>query len=974
MLGRRWIGASSLIALLVAAVTAYGQVAANVGEIWGIVTDPEGKPLPGVTVTVESVLIGKRTAVTDVDGRYRFPNLPPGRDYRVRFTLQGFQPVVREEVEVRVGVSTQVNAQMAPGAVGEVVVRGAAPVVDVKSTRVSTNLTRDVLQNVPSARDPWVMMEMAPGIIVDRANIGGSESGQQSDFTARGAPVEANQWTMDGITITDPAALGATPTYFDFDMFEELQITTGGADVEVFTGGVNLNIVTKRGGNRFSGGGRFYWTAQGLQASNVEDLLAQGRLISPATRGTRVGNTFDWGGNLGGPLVRDNLWFWAAYGRQDIDQLIPVAGDVDQHDRTILLNYNVKVNAQYGRHNAEFQFFLGDKKKFGRGAAADRPPETTYDQKGPSPFFKFMDDFFATDNLFLQIKFDYNLLYFQLIPKGGTNKPVIYDCRTGFCIWRNTYYWYDTERPTFDAALSATYYKSEFLGGNHEVKLGVTFRRARIESQSGFGNGFAYMYYDPTWEAGMGEAWFIRPNNNHDTVRRISLYAQDTYSLGRLTLVLGLRFDSQKNGLLEAFAPAHPMIPDILPAGRSEKASVPFTWNTLSPRLGFTLDVFGNSKTILKGAFALYPQQLGVDQVYALQPTQWREVDYAWLEDLNGNGVPDLNEIDFSEPLYVDHELGNPNKVNVAIDTDRFRPNKTLEVSLGVEQQVMQDLGVAVEAYYRRYFDFSRKYPWDPDSPPQPDPIYTQCWIPIGTIPPEFGGWTYYACNVPHPGGGLWTSWDDYWREAWGAELRFTKRMSHRWMLFGSATWNSTKEHFDSPDAYLALGTFTLAPDITPTNIPQTNDTEYATIGWKYSMADVWGNSRWQVKMGAVFQLPWGFNLGGTFLAREGFMIRSRYQVLLPRPYRGYGWGSRVDVLTDRRGERRYPTFWVVNARLEKVVDLARGRLFISIDGFNLTNNNMETRVNGRADQPTYLKILDLTAPRVFRLGLRYEF
>ena len=122
-----------------------------------------------------------------------------------------------------------------------------SPVVDPKRNAVSTTITNEELQNIPSARDPWVVLQTVPGIIVDRVNVGGSESGQQSNYIAKGADTGDNTWNLDGIPITDMNALGSTPTYYDFDMFQEMNVSTGGADVQASTPGVQLNFVLKSG-------------------------------------------------------------------------------------------------------------------------------------------------------------------------------------------------------------------------------------------------------------------------------------------------------------------------------------------------------------------------------------------------------------------------------------------------------------------------------------------------------------------------------------------------------------------------------------------------------------------------------------------------------------------------------------------------------------------------------------------------------
>ena len=217
------------------------------------------------------------------------------------------------------------NLMMEIGAIEEqVTVVAQTPTVDTKKTTVGANVDKEAMQSLPSARDPWVILQLAPSIMVDRENVGGNESGQQSGFIGKGdtsgARISGNQganniWAVDGIDVTDPAALGGSAGYYDFDMFEELQIQTGGAaDVTIQTGGIALNMVTRRGGNKTNLAGRFYLTDNYFQADNLtDDLKAQG-----VVNVNKIEHIKDFGFNVGGPIIKDKLWWWAAYGVQDI--------------------------------------------------------------------------------------------------------------------------------------------------------------------------------------------------------------------------------------------------------------------------------------------------------------------------------------------------------------------------------------------------------------------------------------------------------------------------------------------------------------------------------------------------------------------------------------------------------------------------------------------------------------------------------
>src|SRR5690606_10328290 len=196
-----------------------------------------------------------------------------------------------------------------------VTVSGMSPVVDTRSTTEKTTFDLEAMQSIPSARDPWVMLERTPSIAMDRINVGGSQSGQQSNYIARGNGTGNNKWSLDGVDITDMSATGASPLYYDFDMLQEMQVVTGGADASQQTGGVGINFVSRSGTNVFRGSGRLYNTNERFQADNVTDeLRAQG-----AGSGNPIQNINDYGFEIGGPILRDKLWYWGSYSKQKIE-------------------------------------------------------------------------------------------------------------------------------------------------------------------------------------------------------------------------------------------------------------------------------------------------------------------------------------------------------------------------------------------------------------------------------------------------------------------------------------------------------------------------------------------------------------------------------------------------------------------------------------------------------------------------------
>src|SRR5262249_3132330 len=162
---------------------------------------------------------------------------------------------------------------------------------------------------------PWVILQQTAGIAMDRENIGGNQSGQQSNYVSRGGNPTNNKWSLDGVDITDMSATGASPSYYDFDAFDEITITTGGVDVTQQTGGVGINLVTKSGSDRFRGSSRFYVTDESTESQNVTDALR----LQGATAGNPIQNIKDYGVEAGGPIKKGRAWIWGSIGRQTVD-------------------------------------------------------------------------------------------------------------------------------------------------------------------------------------------------------------------------------------------------------------------------------------------------------------------------------------------------------------------------------------------------------------------------------------------------------------------------------------------------------------------------------------------------------------------------------------------------------------------------------------------------------------------------------
>jgi hypothetical protein len=519
--------------LLVGAVPAMAQV--STGEIFGKATDGTGAMLPGVTVTLSGpALINPMVAVSSETGAYRFPRIPIGT-YEVSFELTGFKKYVRADIIIQAGFNAEVNTKLEISTVQETVtVTGESPVVDTKSTTIASSFTREALEKIPNARDPWVIVEQTPGMIMSGVNVGGNLSGQQTSFNAMGSGTN-QQWNINGAVISDIASGNSSPTYYDFDSFEEIQVTTAGADASQQGGGVQVNFITRSGSNAFTGYGRFYNTNDkcfgsfgNCQSINVtDDLRKQG-----VGGGNPVQDIRDMGAQLGGPIVKNKAWFWGAMSRQDVR--VGVVGFYDTAksgcqavannpnaqaadasyvnsftaikdclfgDVTTLKNNNARLQYQESTgQQSSFSYTYGDKFRGSRGCDAFHPLITCSQQTGPTVFYTGDHRWIVNNRLTIIAQYTHIHEDWFL----GFEDPSLVDIQAlqWVDIGGSTGYWdrskssasYHTIRPQDDGRADGNYFASNLLGADHSIKFGFSFRRSPVESLSTVGGGAVARY------------------------------------------------------------------------------------------------------------------------------------------------------------------------------------------------------------------------------------------------------------------------------------------------------------------------------------------------------------------------------------------------------------------------------------------------------------------------------------------------
>jgi hypothetical protein len=960
----RWTIALLAIALAAAPVLAqYGQ---STGGIQGRVTDESGGALPGVQVTVRGPGAPK-TVYTDARGEFRVTNLDPGT-YTLALTLAGFQTVNRENVAVNLGRNTELTIPMGLTRVeAAVTVTSEAPLLETKRVQTSTVVSQQELKSIPTARDPWIVLQSAPGVQVDRMNIAGSESGQQSNFLSHGTG--GGTFTVDGVNLTDMSALGASSGYYDFDMFQELQVITGGGDASIAGSGAHLNMVTKRGTNDLHGSARVFGVDERFESSNLPDEALE--QTTPVASGNRIETLQDYGAEAGGPIWRDHLWIWGSYGRSQIN-LVTAGG---ASDKTTLENLNGKLNWQIVPSNAMTGWWMhSDKIKFGRSAGPTRPQETTWDQTTPQNTWKVEDSQVFSSNVFASVQYNGINGNFTLDPEGG-NRQAFIDSEG---VWHNSYQIYAAPRPQRQGKGEVSvFFNTGSIG--HELKAGFGYLTTGARSHSVWpGNAVGDLAggtYGSLFDCEVPCAVITRQSNLVVDNEYWSGFLQDAITLDRFSINVGVRYDKQTGENAATVVPGNPSFPEILPAIDYPGSGQPFEWEDWQPRLGLTYALGANRSTVLKASYARYAEALGTGLIDNINPIgSVSYAYYAWNDD--GDNLVQVGEVDFSELLNSrGYDPGNPAAVSAVdnFDSDIHSP-LTDEILAGIDHELFPAFAVGATYTYRKFSDQLFRFR---TGLARGDYVFVR--DVTGTLPDG----TPYSSPVfrireglARPPGYTYTNRDDYDQTYHGVDLILTKRLSNRWMARGSFTYSWNKQNIGSGGC------------VDPTNrVPgQSGDGGNPETGYTaQTCADdvvagfrstgsgakdsVFLSNEWQFYLNAMYQLPLGFNVAGAFFGRQGYPINWFERVT------GLGDQETRDVAVSDLDDQRYDNVYNLDLRIEKVVPITQSaNLTVSADLFNVTNEDTVLQRFNRLGLSNTNDIKEIQSPRVWRFGLRLAF
>jgi Carboxypeptidase regulatory-like domain len=949
---------------LIVLATTHAQAQDFRGRINGTVTDNTGAVLPGVSVTATSpALIQPQLQVTGADGSYRFLALPPGV-YEIAFELAGFQNVKREGIRVVINQTLTVDQQLNVATLQETVtVTGESPIVDTSTTQMGTNFTKELLTEIPNARDIWAAMAQAPGMQMTSYDVGGSHTGTQTGFLTYGFSGQ-NQTKLEGIDTTE--GTGANAGYFDFGSFEEFQIGGAGSDASNFSGGASMSISVKSGGDRFTGSWYSDYESDATISDNVPDYLRtantrddNGYFAREALeRGNPIDRQYDINWNVGGPIWKQKAWFFTSWRLND-QYKFSLGSDLIERSK-LSNKYTLKGTFQLNRNNQAI-LFLNKREKLQetRGLGPNTPLSAAQYQSSRNYPWKGEWTSVLGSRAFLDVTYGNWYNFFPLRP---TRDFGLYDGPWGpgrietttsmlFDGGSNSSY-QDQKRYKPQVYISLAYFK-EGWGGSHDFKGGFDWKRDRRNLFND--QPFDIFYRDTNGRVNQVDLYNTPTSPINDVVYN-SFWISDTWKVTeRLTFNLGGRLELYKDGWEEQeFTPnGHPMLATwtdpvyrSFVAPRTIEARTVAKTTDFAPRAGFAYNLTGDNRTVLKVFYGLFNFNSADTLADRENPVGRAQLRYNFL-DPNGNRL-----------LDGPNELGSLNSTQggggfVRIDRNLQRPTAS-EVSVNLEREIVPALSGRVSYVYKNIRNL-----WGEIDAIR-TPAYTVPYTIVDRGPDNVTGTaddqrfdTFDRPPSSQIGSDrVYTNPPNNKADFNTVEVALNRRFQGKWMLLTSFgyTWLN-QVHGSSTTVSFGNGqTFSYRP----------SDLMFGDNGYETS-------TLWNYKIIGRYTMPFDIGFSGSWKVQSG----GNWGRSISVPFPGDGSRTvRVEPVTANRGE----TVQILDFRFDKTVRFGRfGRVTGMIDVFNLTNAGTVTEFRN-ATGATFKEVTELLDPRIVRFGFRFDF
>jgi hypothetical protein len=1023
-----------LLVLVVAAVPAV-SAGQGLGAIAGVARDASGAVLPGVTVEVASpALIEKiRTAVTDGSGQYRILSLPNGI-YSVTFTLPGFGTVKRDGIEVLANFTATANADLTVGAVTETVtVTGESPVVDVQSAATIRALTDQNFKEIPSGGTWTNLAGLIPAVNVSSVPDVGGTSGDPvaATLTAHGSTAADQNQMIDGIKIGNVLVGGArTNLSVSPLLFDEVNVTFAGQSAEFTTNGVQSNAIPKSGGNVFHGTALVNGSTNDFQSDNLTPRLRAMGLTSSNT----FKSLYDVNGALGGPILTDRLWFYGT-ARHNVNKAniaglyYPVDANAIQRqdDRSETAYSDIYFRDFTGRVTAA----LGSKQKvtfFGEyqpkcdctyQISGTKAPEASAITKWPIVLIQGSYTNVVTNRILIEAGVGYSdasyTIYpqlglpqaspndpFTILPNGmisSTNRPISIVEQGGGALALPPL----TYRSGGNGATSnsqddtlkqvASRATVSYTTGAHSFKVGMDDIYGYIIRRALNYNGFIQYRtrdYVPNQLTLYAPSAGIRSNGNG-----LGLFVQDRWTMNRMTINAGLRFDfmNEWNDPWSTSTSPSPWLPNRPVVNFGKIENVP-NWSDINPRLGFSYDLFGNGKTAIKASANRAVSQDVINMATNNNPGQTIATNTArnWTDN-DRDFVPDC---DLTNPLAQGPTLaGALNAVDTcgqnlnanfgsAVPATTYDPSilngwgvrpYNWEFSAGVQQEILPRLSASV-SYFRRiqgnftvtdnvlttasdYRQYSIVVPTDPRLPNSGETMRGLFDITPALVSANRNMVTF-AKNF----GNQYAHYD-------GVDVTLDARLRQLVLQGGVTVGQTMTDNCDLADNIPEM--FLGVPGVGPTAAGVWTPLEYCrqVSGWVP-----------QYKALGSYQLPWwGIRTSGTIQSIPGPMVQANViytgaQIVALNPHLGAfsaGAVGQASVGVFEPGNRYGDRLNQVDLRFTKIVRMGRSSLDLNLDLYNALNSDAIITQTSQYGT-TWLRPTSIIQARFLKFSARYDF
>ena len=935
-----------IILVLAAARTVMAQSA-----IAGIVKDTSGAVLPGVTVETSSPALIEKTkaAVTNAEGQYRIVDLRPGT-YKVTFTLTGFNTVVREGILLEANFTAPVNAELSVGAVAEsVTVTGVSPVVDVQTSQRRQVVSQELLESVPTGRNFVLMAGMTPAVTTGSFDVGGSSTmWVGGSLLVHGSVASDSRTMIDGMVVDTMFGNGQCSCVYDNEaQTQEVAVQVSGGAAEYQLSGVIVNRVPKTGGNRFSGETLGLFSNGSMQGDNVDDGLRARGITTPA----RLAQQYDVNYSLGGPILRDRLWFFASGRHWAYNNYVANVFNADGSQASAanhLKAFPVRLTWQLSNKNrltglVDRAYRTQDNYLLAANvvpAATERqvqPGETIAQLKWTSTI---------TSHLLLEVgtsRTQHNVVYsYQPEVTAATCETAFALCAPGTGYGSISHV--DTllgttsvapavgtgagagpnERPAMSQVVVASL---SYVTGAHALKVGIQDRVGLLKDiRTGVNGDLNQLYRNGVPFA---VQIFNTPSYSEGDVNAdLGIFVQDTWTRKRLTLTPGLRWDHFNASLPEQVAAAGRFVPARdFPA----QENLP-NWNNVFPRLGAAYDLTGRGTTALKGNIGWYVQSQGTGFAMTYSPS---------IVAVDQRNWTDLNHDDIAQ----ENEIGPTSNVNFGLrrnqnpDPNINRPYQ-LVADLGVQHQLLPGLGLSVSYDYRRFYNtiwttnLALNVPADYQLVTVADPRGNGGTLPVYNLAPnKLGLINEFDANSPTN-----TTWYK------GVDVSVNYRVRNLTLLGGTSTGRTLSRTCDVED---------------PNNLRFCDQSQY----------DV--PLLTQFKLAGTYILPYAIHVGANFQSQPGAERIIAYSVvksILPTLTQ-----SSVSVRLNEPGSAYNDRVSQLDLTLSKSFRQAGVDVRPELSLFNLFNANpVLTQIN--AYGPALGNVLTILNPRVLRVGLTVRF